>query len=87
MSGYTATWRATEQIPERAIGGIFSEPGGVPTIDCQDQYCAVDPTQNGLTTRWIGNVRMTGDTWRANIYTQYYNWHMSSNPTSTSTIR
>ena len=80
VSGYTATWRATEQIPERAIAGTFSELG-VPTIDCRDQYCAVDPTQNGLTTRWIGNVRLTGDTWRANVYTQFYNWHMSSNPT------
>ena len=80
LSGYTATWRATEQIPERAIGHVFSEPG-VPTIDCRDEFCAVDPTQNGLTTRWIANARLLGGTWKANIYTQFYNWHMSSNPT------
>ena len=80
MSGYTATWRATEQIPDRAIGHVFSEPG-VPTIDCRDEFCAVDPTQNGLTTRWIANARIIGDSWRANVYTQFYNWHMSSNPT------
>jgi outer membrane receptor protein involved in Fe transport len=80
LSGYTATWRATEQIPERAIGRVFSEPG-VPTIDCRDEFCAVDPTQNGLTTRWIANARVLGGTWRANVYTQFYNWHMSSNPT------
>lgn len=80
LSGYTATWRATEQIPERAIGHVWSEPG-VPTIDCRDEFCAVDPTQNGLTTRWIANARILGGTWRANVYTQFYNWHMSSNPT------
>jgi outer membrane receptor protein involved in Fe transport len=80
LSGYTGTWRGTEQIPERAIGNSFSEPG-VPSIDCRNEFCAVDPTQNGLTTRWIGNVRMTGDSWRGNVYTQFYNWHMSSNPT------
>lgn len=80
LSGYTATWRATEQIPERAIGHVLSEPG-VPTIDCRDEFCAVDPTQNGLTTRWIANARVLGGTWRANVYTQFYNWHMSSNPT------
>jgi outer membrane receptor protein involved in Fe transport len=80
LSGYTATWHSTEQIPERAIGFVWSEPG-VPTIDCQDEFCAVDPTQNGLTTRWIANARIIGDDWRANIYAQYYNWHMSSNPT------
>ena len=80
LSGYTATWRATEQIPERAIGHVWSEPG-VPTIDCRDEFCAVDPTQNGLTTRWIANARILGSTWRANVWAQYYNWHMSSNPT------
>jgi outer membrane receptor protein involved in Fe transport len=80
LSGYTATWRATEQIPERAIGHVWSEPG-VPTIDCRNEFCAVDPTQNGLTTRWIANARVIGSTWRANVYAQYYNWHMSSNPT------
>jgi outer membrane receptor protein involved in Fe transport len=80
LSGYTATWRGTEQIPERAIGHVFSEPG-VPTIDCRDEFCAVDPTQNGLTARWIANARILGTTWRANVYTQFYNWHMSSNPT------
>jgi outer membrane receptor protein involved in Fe transport len=80
LSGYTATWRATEQIPERAIGHVWSEPG-VPTIDCRDEFCAVDPTQNGLTTRWIANARILGGTWRANVYAQFYNWHMSSNPT------
>jgi outer membrane receptor protein involved in Fe transport len=80
LSGYTATWWATEQIPERAVGHVWSEPG-VPTIDCRDEFCAVDPTQNGLTTRWIANARVIGSTWRANVYAQFYNWHMSSNPT------
>lgn len=83
LSGYTATWRSTEQIPENAIGGTFFEPGdpSVPAINCPNRFCATDPTQNGLTTRWIGTARMLGEGWRANIYGQYYNWHMSSNPT------
>jgi outer membrane receptor protein involved in Fe transport len=81
LSGYSGTWRSTEQIPERAVGQVWSEPG-VPTIDCQDEFCAVDPTQKGETTRWIANARIIGDAnWRANIYAQHYDWFMSSNPT------
>jgi outer membrane receptor protein involved in Fe transport len=80
LSGYTATWRPTEQIPERAVGNIFSEPGA-PTIDCKNRYCAIDPTATGITTRWIATARLTGDDWHTSVYGQYYNWHMSSNPT------
>jgi len=80
LTGYNAAWRSTEQIPERAIGHVFSAPGE-PTVNCPDQFCVIDPTENGLTNRWIANARLTGQDWRGNVYAQYYNWHMSSNPT------
>jgi outer membrane receptor protein involved in Fe transport len=71
LSGYHATWRPTEQIPERAIG----------TAVCADQFCALDPTAVGETERWVSSMRLLGDDWRATIYGQYYDWHMYSNPT------
>ncbi len=71
VSGYHATWRPTEQIPERAIG----------TSKCADEFCAIDPTAVGETTRWIAALRLLNDTWRATLYAQYYDWHMLSNPT------
>ena len=80
LSGYNATWRSTEQIPERAIGHVFSAPGE-PTVNCPDEFCVIDPTEDGLTNRWIATARLTGQSWRGNVYAQYYNWHMSSNPT------
>ncbi len=80
LSGYTGTWRPTEQIPERAIGHIFSQPR-LPTVDCKDEFCAIDPTPSGLTTRFISSAVLTGDAWHANLYSQFYNWHMGSNPT------
>ena len=80
FSGYSATWRSTEQIPERAIGNTFSEPG-LPTVACRDEYCAIDPTANGLTTRFIATATLYGNASVGNVYAQYYNWHMSSNPT------
>jgi outer membrane receptor protein involved in Fe transport len=80
LSGYTATWRPTEQKPERAIGNPFSGPGE-PTIVCPDRFCDIDPTEDGITTRWIATARVTGDSWHISTYGQFYNWHMSSNPT------
>src|SRR5690606_38349009 len=71
LSGYEAEWRPTEQIPERAIG----------TAVCPDAFCALDPTAEGNTSRWIGGVQLEGDSWRAAGYLQYYDWHMQSNPT------
>src|SRR5262249_38317678 len=52
-----------------------------PTITCPNVYCAIDPTATGITTRWIGTARLTGDDWHMSLYGQYYHWHMSSNPT------
>jgi outer membrane receptor protein involved in Fe transport len=75
LSVYDATWRPTEQIPERAIG----------TPICPDEFCAIDPTAFGSTTRIIGAARFDSEAGnallRGTFYAQYYDWHMSSNPT------
>jgi outer membrane receptor protein involved in Fe transport len=71
LAAYHATWDPTEQIPERAIG----------TSVCRDEFCALDPTAKGETLRYILSTRVLGDDYRATLYAQYYDWHMSSNPT------
>jgi outer membrane receptor protein involved in Fe transport len=71
LSGYDGNWHPTEQVPERAIG----------TAVCADAFCALDPTADGDTQRWIGGVQLEGDVWRASAYAQYYDWFMQSNPT------
>jgi outer membrane receptor protein involved in Fe transport len=71
VSGYDAHWQPTEQIPERAIG----------TSVCEDAFCALDPTAQGDTKRWIFGAQMEGDVWNGAVYAQYYDWSMQSNPT------
>ncbi len=71
LSGYHATWKPTEQIPERVIGSSV----------CEDAFCSLDPTAVGETTRWIATARLFGDDWRATLYGQYYDWHMVSDST------
>jgi outer membrane receptor protein involved in Fe transport len=71
LSGYEGDWHPTEQIPERAIG----------TSVCADEFCALDPTADGNTSRWIGSAQLTGEDWEASAYLQYYDWFMQSNPT------
>jgi outer membrane receptor protein involved in Fe transport len=71
LSGYDGNWHPTEQIPERAIG----------TSACADAFCALDPTADGETSRWIGSVQLDGEDWRASAYLQHYDWFMQSNPT------
>ena len=71
VHAYRATWRPTEQIPERIIG----------TPQCPDVFCSPDPSARGETTRIVGNLATVQPTWRANLYAQYYNWTMFSNPT------
>lgn len=46
LQAYRATWRPTEQIPERIIG----------TPQCADVFCSPDPSARGETTRIIGNI-------------------------------
>jgi outer membrane receptor protein involved in Fe transport len=70
LHGYHATWKPTEQVPERLIGSAA----------CPDVYCAPDPTAKGMTTRFIGNADLHGDSFKANVSAQYYNWWMFSNP-------
>jgi outer membrane receptor protein involved in Fe transport len=76
LSGYDGNWHPTEQIPERAIG----------TSVCADEFCVLDHTASGDTSRWIGGVQLTGGDWRASAYAQYYDWFMQSNPTYDSQI-
>ena len=71
LHAYRATWRPTEQIPERAVG----------TAACPDVFCSPDPSARGETTRIIANVGTTQPDWRANAYAQFYDWTMFSNPT------
>jgi len=71
LSGYEADWDPTEQIPERAFG----------TAACPDEFCALDPTAEGETSRWILTSELTGEDWAATLYGQLYDWTMSSNPT------
>ena len=77
LASYDATWRPTEQIPERAIG----------TSICADAFCALDTSATGTTARHIGTLRLTGEDWRATVYTQYYNWNMYSDSTYDFQIR
>ena len=71
LSGYEGRWNPTEQIPERAIN----------TSVCADEFCALDPTAEGSTSRWILTSQMIADDWSATLYGQYYDWSMQSNPT------
>lgn len=71
LSGYQSNWQPTEQIPERLIG----------TTVCPDAFCSLDPTAEGETSRWLASAELTGGNWSANLYSQYYDWTMSSNPT------
>ncbi len=71
FSGYHTTWDPTEQTPERVIGSSV----------CADEFCALDPSANGSTLRFISSARLIGDDWHATLYAQRYDWHMLSNPT------
>ena len=71
LSAYSATWNPTEQVPERAIG----------TAVCVNAFCALDASATGQTTRYITTARLTGDSWKALAYAQFYDWNMYSNPT------
>jgi len=71
LQGYHATWNPTEQIPERIIGSSV----------CADAYCSPDPTAKGMTTRFIGNAEVKGESFKGGVSAQYYNWWMFSNPT------
>ena len=71
FSGYQADWDPTEQVPERAFGSAA----------CPDEYCSLDPTAEGETSRWIVTTKVTGDDWSGTLFAQHYDWTMSSNPT------
>jgi len=71
LSGYEGDWHPTEQVAERAIG----------TPVCADEFCSLDPTADGDTSRWIGTVQLTAEAWDASAYVQHYDWFMQSDPT------
>jgi outer membrane receptor protein involved in Fe transport len=71
FSAYNSTWDPTEQIPERVIGSSV----------CLDTFCSLDTTAEGETTRYILSADLLVAQWSGNVYTQYYDWTMSSNPT------
>lgn len=73
LHAYRATWHPTEQIPERIIG----------TALCADVFCSPDPSARGEMTRQVANIAVKQPTWRANVYAQFYDWSMLSNPTYT----
>ena len=77
LSAYNATWHPTEQIPERAIG----------TPICANEYCALDTTATGETTRYIATARLVGEGWQATVYSQFYDWNMYSDSTYDFQIR
>lgn len=68
---YRATWRPTEQIPERIVGSAL----------CPDVFCSPDPTAAGETTRVIAGASLSARGWKINGYVQFYDWSMLSNPT------
>ena len=69
--GYRGTWRPTEQVPERIIGSPV----------CRDVFCSPDPSAAGETTRLVLDAKVSGQGWKGNVYGQYYDWNMYSNPT------
>jgi outer membrane receptor protein involved in Fe transport len=77
FSTYTANWKPTEQIPERAIG----------TSICADRFCALDLSATGQTSRQILAGGIDAARWKANLYVQYYDWNMYSDPTYDFQIR
>jgi len=68
LSVYDATWRPTEQIPQRAIGTL------VP-----DAYGTLDPFLKGRTEREIFTIGLSGDDYRISFYAQHYDWSLLSN--------
>jgi outer membrane receptor protein involved in Fe transport len=68
LSVYHATWRPTEQIPDRAIGTVIA-----------DEFGSLDPDLKGHTDRLIAALRLDSEAWRVSAYAQYYDWKLLSN--------
>lgn len=68
LSTYDATWRPTEQIPERAIGSLIA-----------DAFGALDLDLTGRTRREILTAQLDASDWRGSLYAQHYDWSMISN--------
>jgi len=68
LSVYHATWRPTEQIPERAIGTLLA-----------DEFGGLDPMLHGHTDRAVLSLRLDSEQWRISAYAQHYDWKLLSN--------
>jgi len=66
---YDASWKPTEQLPERLIG----------TPLCEDRYCALEDTLSGYTKRQVLTANYLSDSWRVTAYAQHYDWSLLSN--------
>jgi len=83
LSGYSARWNPTEQVPESAIGAtaIVAAPGlDIGDVVCKNAFCSLYDA-DGKTDRWIATVQLETDSWEGALYLQSYDWEMSSNPT------
>jgi outer membrane receptor protein involved in Fe transport len=68
VSAYHAKWNPTEQIPDRAIGTLV-----------KDAYGTLDPFLKGRTDRQTFTLGITGESWRATLWAQHYDWSLFSN--------
>ena len=81
LMGYDASWTATDQIPERAIGQTGLVSGQSRAFG---RYDSLDPTAGGLTSRhslsgqWIHNDA-DGGVWRTQAYAVRYGMDLYSN--------
>lgn len=66
---YDASWKPTEQLPERLIG----------TPLCEDRYCSLEDTLSGYSERQILTANYQSDSWRITAYAQHYDWSLLSN--------
>lgn len=65
---YSARWRPTEQIPERAIGTLLA-----------DAYGTLDPTLTGRTDRQVVTLGYKDPATRVTLWGQHYDWSLFSN--------
>ncbi|MFT5578432.1 MAG: outer membrane receptor protein involved in Fe transport [Paraglaciecola psychrophila] len=83
LSGYSARWSPTEQIPESAIATTATVPAqgiDIGDVVCKNAYCSLFEAE-GKTDRVIATLQLDADSWHGALYLQSYDWEMSSNPT------
>jgi hypothetical protein len=68
LSIYDASWRPTEQIPVRAIGGVLP-----------DRFSTLDPDLRGSTDRQVFNLGLRSEDLTVTAYAQHYRFKLLSN--------